>query len=103
MTEIISDDDIQIFPRVILLKDWPKRLKYYKTNDIKYYLLSFLMLIYSVMSFSMKFCTIIAIKYIMLSTEISVILINKVSFIDIGVTDDELLISFSQLSFSNNW
>ena len=46
------------------------------------------------MSFPMKFSTIIATKYIMLSTEISVILINKVSFIDIGVTDDELLISF---------
>ena len=50
----------------------------------------------------MKFSTIIDIKYIMLSTEISVILINKVSLIDIGVTDDELLISFPQLSFSNN-
>ena len=60
------------------------------------------MLIYSVMSFPMKFSTIIAIKYILLSNEISVILINKVSFIDIGVTDNELLISFPQLSFSNN-
>ena len=50
----------------------------------------------------MKFSTIIATKYIMLLTEISVILINKVSFIDIGVTDDELLLSFPQLSFSNN-
>ena len=54
------------------------------------------------MSFPMKFSTIIATKYIMLSTEISVILINKVSFIDIGVTDDELLILFPRLSFSNN-
>ena len=60
------------------------------------------MFIYSVVSFPMKFSTIIAIKYIVLSTEISVILINKESFIDIGVTDDELLISFPQLSFSNN-
>ena len=60
------------------------------------------MLIYSFMLLTMKFSIIIAIKYIMLSTEISVILINKVSFIDIGVTDDELLILFSQLSFSNN-
>ena len=60
------------------------------------------MFIYSVVSFPMKFSTIIAIKYILLSTEISVILINKVSFIDIGVTDDELLISFPQLSLSNN-
>ena len=60
------------------------------------------MLIYSVMSFPIKFSTIIAIKYIMLSTVISVILINIVSFIDIGVTDDELLISFPQLSFNNN-
>ena len=60
------------------------------------------MLIYSVISFPLKFFTIIATKYIMLSTVISVILINKVSFIDIGVTDDKLLISFPQLSFSNN-
>ena len=54
------------------------------------------------MSFPMKFFTIIATKHVMLSTEISVILINKVSFIDIGITDDEILISFPQLSFSNN-
>ena len=40
------------------------------------------MFIYSVMSFPMKLSTIIATKYIMLSTEISVILINKVPFID---------------------
>ena len=31
----ISDDDTQISSRVILLKGWPKYLKYYKTNDIK--------------------------------------------------------------------
>ena len=60
------------------------------------------MLIYSVVSFPMKLSTVIAIKYILLSTEILVTLINKVSFTDIGVTDDELLISFPQLSFSNN-
>ena len=29
------DDDTQILWRVILLKGWPKHLKYYKTNDIK--------------------------------------------------------------------
>ena len=60
------------------------------------------MLIYSVMSFPMKFSTIIDIKYILLSNEISVILKNKASFIDIGVADDELLRSFPQLSFTNN-
>ena len=60
------------------------------------------MLIYSVMSFPMKFSTIITTKYILLSTVISVILINKVLFIDIGVADDKLLISFPQLSFKNN-
>ena len=60
------------------------------------------MFIYSVVSFPMKFSTIIDTKYVLLSTEISVILINKVLFIDIGVTDDELLISFPQLSLSNN-
>ena len=53
------------------------------------------------MSIPMKFSNIIDIKYILLSTVISVILINKVSFIDIEVTDDELLISFPQLSFTN--
>ena len=31
----ISDDDTQILWRVILLKGWPKHLKYYKTNNIK--------------------------------------------------------------------
>ena len=56
------------------------------------------MFIYSVMSFPMKFFTIIATKNIMLSTVISVLLIHKISFIDIGVTDDKLLISFTQLS-----
>ena len=44
------------------------------------------------MSFPMKFSTIIDTIYIYIYIYIYFILINKISFIDIGVTDDELLI-----------